>query len=89
MNILTTRIIFIAYIQSKFIYHLAILDRFTENQQKLLEGIYSNQIKKAFKIPKFVDPTIIKKFFGFITLKEWHNRITFRINTKTVSMLEE
>ena len=33
-------------------------------------------------MPKFVIPETIRKFFGFITLKQWHERTITRINRK-------
>ena len=68
LGILTTKIIFTSYIQSKFLYHLIVFDGYTERQQGVLEGVYQNQIKKAFKMPKFVKPETIRQFFGFSTL---------------------
>ena len=49
----TTKTFVNAYITSKFLYHLLIFNKFTTNQQKLLEGKYSNAIKKALRYPKF------------------------------------
>jgi len=69
LGILTTKIIFASYIQSKFLYHIIVFDNYSENQKKTLEMAYSNQIKKAFKFPKFIKPDTIRQFFGFITLE--------------------
>ena len=51
--------------------------------------MYNNQIKKAFKLPKFVDPKKVNKFFGFIELEEWHKRVTNRIKRKLIKINEE